>query len=153
MENQGLDWAGGRKVMVGDMFLGLYQPSPETTEFWRGVERRELLFKHCDGCGAMHHPRRIVCSRCNSMALGWKAARGTGSVYSFSEVHRGPTPAFQAGAPYTVGLVETPEGVHFFCRIIAAAGQEIRVGAAARLDFRALEHGHVLPVFVLEAAA
>jgi hypothetical protein len=146
------DWSRGRDVMVGDMFLGLYQPSPETTEFWRGITRAELLFKHCNDCGAVHHPRRIACSRCNSLELGWKPAQGLGTVYSFSEVHRAPSKAFQSGAPYTVGLIETVEGVHFFCRIIPGKGAGVRIGAPAKLDFRPLENGEVLPVFVLEDA-
>ncbi|GAA4339298.1 hypothetical protein GCM10023144_37380 [Pigmentiphaga soli] len=147
------DWSAGRRVTVGDMFLGLYQPSPETTEYWHGIERRELLFKHCRQCGAAHHPRRMLCSRCNSMDLAWRPASGQGEVYSFSEVHRAPTPAFQAGAPYTVGLVHTAEGVYFFCRIVAEGGAAIRIGASARLDFRPLENGLVLPVFVVGGQA
>jgi uncharacterized OB-fold protein len=141
------DWSRGRNVMVGDMFLGLYQPSPETTEFWAGVARRELLFKHCADCGARHHPRRMLCSRCNSGRLGWVACKGRGKVFSFSEVHRAPSPAFKGSLPYTVGLIETEEGVHWFCRIFAG-DRPIVVDAPARLDFRVLETGHLMPVFV-----
>ena len=147
------DWANGRKVMVGDMFLGLYQPSPETTGYWRGVERGELLFKHCTECGKSHHPRRMLCSACNSSQLTWVPASGHGKVYSFSEVHRAPSPAFQTGTPYTVGLIETAEGVHFFCRIVAAAGAKIAIDAAARLEFQVLENGYSLPVFVVDKSA
>jgi len=147
------DWSGGHHVMAGDMFLGLYQPSPETTGFWQGVERNELLFKWCDPCGRHYHPRRIICPQCASTELGWKRASGAGKVYSYSEVHRAPTKEFAKGAPYTVGLVETVEGVHYFCRIIAEKGARISVGAPAVLEFRVLENGYRLPVFVVADGA
>lgn len=143
------DWSGGQKVMAGDLFLGLYQPSPETVDFWEGVKRRELLFRHCE-CGRTHHPRRMICSACGSTKLGWKKSAGNGKVYSFSEIHRAPTPEYSKSVPYTVGLVETGEGVHFFCRIIKGEGADIRVGAPAKLDFRTLENGYFLPVFVTQ---
>jgi uncharacterized protein len=143
----GFSWAEGRKVFAGDMFLGLYQPSPETVGFWEGIERRELLFRWCAECERHYHPRRIVCPQCASTKLAWKPASGTGKVYSYSEVHRAPTPDFQKGAPYSVGLVETAEGVHFFCRIVAEDGCKVAVDAPAALDFR------MLPVFVIRGGA
>jgi uncharacterized OB-fold protein len=72
-----------------------------------------------------------------------------GKVYSFSEVHRAPSKEFAKGAPYAVGLIETAEGVHYFCRIIAEGGACIAVDAPARLAFRVLENGYRLPVFVV----
>ena len=147
------DWSGGRHVMAGELFLGLYQPSPETTGFWQGVARGELLFKWCDDCAHAYHPRRIICPQCSATRLGWKPASGKGKVYSFSEVHRAPTKAFAQGAPYSVGLIETAEGVHYFCRIVAENGARIAVDAPARLDFRVLENGQRLPVFVVSGEA
>jgi len=149
----GPNWAEGLRVTAGDMFLGLYQPSPETAGFWEGVARQELLFKWCDACATHYHPRRIVCPQCASTALGWRPASGRGKVYSYSEVHRPPTKAFARGAPYTVGLVETAEGVHYFCRIIAEDGGHIAVDAPAVLDFRVLENGQSLPVFIVRGGA
>jgi len=146
------NWAEGLKVTAGDLFLGLYQPSPETAGFWQGVERRELLFKWCGACARHYHPRRIICPQCASTALEWKPASGKGKVYSYSEVHRAPTKAFARGAPYTVGLIETAEGVHYFCRIVAEDGAAIAVDAPARLEFRVLENGQRLPVFVVGSA-
>lgn len=147
------DWSGGQKVMAGDLFLGLYQPSPETTGFWQGVARQELLFKWCSDCARAYHPRRMICPQCSSVKLTWKPASGKGKVYSFSEVHRAPTPEFAKGAPYTVGLIETAEGVHFFCRIVSENGAQIAVDAPAELEFRVLENGRQLPVFVVRGAA
>jgi len=143
------DWANGQKVFAGNQFLGLYQPSPETAGFWEGVKRRELLFKWCDACARAYHPRRMICPQCSSTSLVWHRASGKGKVYSYSEVHRAPSPEFAKGAPYHVGLIETAEGVHFFCRICAESGARVVVDAPATLDFRVLENGYLLPVFVV----
>ena len=147
------DWSGGKKVQAGDQFLGLYQPSPETAGFWEGVKRRELLFKWCGECARAYHPRRMICPQCSSTELTWKPASGKGTVYSYSEVHRAPSPEFQKEAPYNVGLIETAEGVHFFCQICAESGARVEVGTPARLDFRVLGSGYLLPVFVIGSEA
>lgn len=147
------DWSSGKKVYAGDQFLGLYQPSPETVGFWEGIKRRELLFKWCGECARAYHPRRMICPRCSSTTLTWKPASGKGKVYSYSEVHRAPSPEFQKGAPYNVGLIETAEGVHFFCRICVESGARVAVDAPVRLDFRVLESGCLLPVFVVGTEA
>ncbi len=45
------------------------------------------------------------------------------------------------------------EGVHYFCRIIAEDGGHIAVDASAVLDFRVLENGQSLPVFIVRGGA
>jgi uncharacterized OB-fold protein len=72
-------------------------------------------------------------------------------VYSFSEVHRAPSAVFAASVPYTVGLVALDEGVHLFTRFVAEAGP-IAIDAPARVDFRVLELGQLLPIFLVGSA-
>lgn len=147
-----LNWAEGLPVRVGEMFIGLYQPSPETAGYWEGVKRHELLIKHCPHCNKLHHPRRILCSGCGETGLGWKQAGGKGKVYSFSEVHR-TTGEFSPSTPYVVGVVELEEGVHMFTRFVPRHGDAdnsgIRIGAAVSVEFQVLEQGMLLPVFRL----
>ena len=146
--HQPIDWAQGVPLTAGPYFLGLYQPSPETAGYWEGIRRRELLLKWCSACAKPYHPKRIVCTQCGSAELGWKKASGRGKVYSFSEVHHAALPAFAASAPYTVGLVALEEGVHLMTRFIRDGGT-IAIDAPARLDFRVLETGQLLPVFLV----
>ncbi len=142
------DWAQGIPMRAGPVSLGLYQPSPETMEYWRGIDRRELMLRHCDHCNRFFHPKRIVCSDCGASDLTWKPASGTGKVYSFSEIHRAPSEAFAAGAPYINGIVRLTEGVHLFTRFIPDPGP-VKIDAPARLDFRVLESKWMLPVFLV----
>jgi uncharacterized protein len=143
------DWSRGLELKAGDWFIGLYQPSPETTGFWEGVKARELRLKHCAACNRDFHPKRIVCTDCGSDALTWKRASGRGEVYSFSEVHRAPSPAFAGSVPYTVGVVRLEEGVHLFTRF---EGAPAAIGAKAEVGFRVLELGGLMPVFRVVAA-
>lgn len=143
-----LDWSCGVPLMAGPYFMGLYQPSPETAEYWEGVKRGELLLKWCAACSKTYHPKRIVCTQCGATNLGWKKASGRGKVYSFSEVHHAALPAYAASVPYTVGLVALEEGVHLLTRFIKDRGA-IAIDAPARVDFRVLETGQLLPVFLV----
>ena len=141
-------WTGGLQLMAGDYFIGLYQPSPETVGYWEAIKRRELVLKRCPDCAKSFHPKRIVCTACGSSDLTWRQASGRGKVYSFSEVHRAPSPAFAASVPYTVGVIALEEDVYLLSRLIADPGP-IAIDAAARVDFRALELGHLMPVFLV----
>jgi uncharacterized OB-fold protein len=114
------------------------------------VAQGELRLKWCPYCRKAFHPKRIVCTDCGSTDLGSARACGRGRVYSFSEVHRAPTPAFAASVPYTVGLVALEEGVHLFSRLIPSPAPAT-IGAPVRVDFRVLELGQRLPVFLVEA--
>ena len=143
------NWSRGLPLKAGDWFIGLYQPSPETAGFWAGVARRELHLKHCAACKRDFHPKRIVCTDCGSTALSWKRACGRGTVYSFSEVHRAPSPAFVASTPYIVGLVRLEEGVYLFTRF---EDGPVAIDAPVMVDFRVLELGNLMPVFRVQSA-
>ena len=144
-----IDWSKGLPLTAGPYFMGLYQPSPETVGFWQGVAAGELRLKLCRDCGKLWHPKRIVCTACGSSDLDWQKALGTGEIYSFSEVHRPPTPAFADSVPYALGIVRLDEGVHLFTRFFAVPGT-LAIGARARVDFRLLELGQKMPVFLVD---
>src|ERR1700688_2386789 len=88
------DWTKGIRMHAGPISLGIYQPSPETAEYWRGIERRELWLRYCPHCDRAFHPKRIVCSDCGADDLEWRRSAGQGQVYSFSEIHRPPNATF-----------------------------------------------------------
>jgi len=144
-----IDWSKGLPFMAGPYFVGLYQPSPETAGFWEGVAMGELRLKRCSACHRLWHPKRIVCTECGSSELEWAPASGRGEIYSFSEVHRAPAPAFAASVPYAVGVVRLAEGVHLFTRLFAM-GAPLEIGAPVACAFRVLELGQKLPVFIVE---
>jgi DUF35 OB-fold domain, acyl-CoA-associated len=48
--------------------------------------------------------RRLHCTGCDADSFDWVETEGTGKVYTFSTVHRAPTPQFASELPYTVGI-------------------------------------------------
>jgi uncharacterized OB-fold protein len=142
------DWAKGIPLNAGIWNFGIWQPSPEVAEFWEGVKRKELLLKWCPHCKRAFHPKRIICTACGAGDLEWKKSAGKGKVYSFSEVHRAPTDTFAGSTPYTVGMVRLDEGVVLFTRFIHEKGA-VAIDRPASVDFRVLEQGQLLPVFVV----
>ena len=142
-----IDWGLGVPLMAGPYQMGLYEPSPETVGFWEGVKRDQLMIKRCSTCKAYHHPRRILCTHCNTSEFDWVQASGNGIVYTFSTVHRAPRPEFDADLPYTVGLIELEEGIYFFSRILPPPGKEVSIGAQVKLTFRETGPSGRLPAF------
>lgn len=143
------NWAEGFPVQMGDRVLGMTETSPETAGYWEGVDQEELRLKHCADCGRFLHPRRIACSNCASLHLEWRRVSGRGRVYTFSQVFRAPRPEMRASIPYFVGIVELDEGVHLFTRLFPEPGAQVCIGAPVDVDFRYLEVGGKLPVFIV----
>jgi hypothetical protein len=78
--------------------------------FTEGLAQGVLRYQRCERCGAAQRLARYACTACGETALGWHDARGTGRVFSVTEVKRAPTDAFKALVPYTLVLVDLDEG-------------------------------------------
>lgn len=142
-----VDWANGIPLMAGPFQIGHAEPSPETVGFWDGIREGRLLIKKCETCGRHQHPRRLFCTNCRGDAFAWVEVAGSGTIYTFSTVHRAPYPEFTGELPYTVGVLELVEGVFFFSRILPREGEPIRIGLDVRLTFQQTgPHGR-LPAF------
>ena len=112
----------------------LYQPSPETKDYWDGVARHELRLKWCPRCRKAHHPKRIVCTFCGNSRADSARASGRGTVYSFSEVHRAAIDAFAKAAPYIVGVVRWRRACT--CSRASSRGRLSTIDAPVTVDFR-----------------
>lgn len=80
------------------------------TPFAQGLAAGVLRYQRCDACGQALTGQRFACTACGSGRLVWCDAAGTGTVFSASTVHRAPTDAWRAVAPYTLVLVDLDEG-------------------------------------------
>lgn len=91
----------------------------------------ELVGGRCRACGCTTWGVRALCPRCwadggqEEIILGRE-----GTLYSLTETHR-PQNGFRG--PYTVGLVDLPEGVRVFGRIHWPDGSRWKPGAPMRL--------------------
>jgi uncharacterized OB-fold protein len=126
-------------------------PDPGTLEYWEAAKRGELRVPVCRGCGKHHMYPRTVCPHCGSPDLDWATCSGTGEVYSYTVVHRAPSPAFEADVPYVVAVIRLDEGPHLMSTIVNAEPDAVRIGQRVRVAFRqAADADARLPVFELE---
>jgi uncharacterized OB-fold protein len=103
-----------------------------TTEpFWRGAQAGILRVQRCESCGHHQHHPRPLCRECHSTQVGWVDCAGTGTVYSFSEVHLAVHP--EIPPPYTVAIVDLDEEG---ARIMAPATAPVAIGDRVRVGWR-----------------
>lgn len=115
------------------------KPIPEanadTRPFWDACNRGKLLVQHCRACGHRQFYPRGLCQRCRSQDLAWQAAEPRGSVYSFTIVHRAPTPAFRADVPYAIALVDLADGVRMMMNIVNCDPERVAIGMPVNIVF------------------
>lgn len=112
----------------------------------RYLERGELGFQRCQGCGeAVFYPR-VICPACDSDALIWETSGGRGTVYATTAVHR------RSGEPYNVVLVDLDEGFRMMSRVEGIDAEGLAIGQRVAFAVREEEDGPVV-VFLLEEEA
>lgn len=142
--------------MQTDHELGLPvpQPDPISAEFWQHCADRSLHIQRCANCRHWQHPPQAICPTCLSTELRFEPVSGEGKVYSYTLTVSGMRhPAFAAGGPYLVGLVELAEqpGLHLYTNFPGATLDDMKVGAPVAVEFEDRGQGVVLPQFHLVA--
>ena len=126
---------------------------PRATEisapYWEGCNEGRLRLQFCQTCERYQFYPRSLCSQCHGDALEWRDAGGHGRIASFTVIHRGLSPAYQA--PYVVALIDLDEGPRLMSNIVDAEASEISVGDAVTVEFATWADGVDLPVFRIVA--
>jgi uncharacterized OB-fold protein len=99
-----------------------------TAPFWEGVEQGALRLQWCEACARSVFYPRLFCHRCGSEQLEWREHDGTGTLVSYTVVHRAPKD-FQSFAPYAVGIGDFTGG-RLFGVLLEREG--LRSGCAIR---------------------
>ena len=113
--------------------------------FWDGVREHRLLIQRCAGCGALRHPPRPMCPRCQSLEWDTVEATGRGTVYSFVIPHHPPLPWFPE--PYVVALVDLEEGTRLVSNVVGIAPDAVTIGLPVQVRYEHFEGDLVLPLF------
>lgn len=100
--------------------------------FWDSLRRHRAEVQRCDRCGRFRFIPKERCPGCLSPEATWTGISGQGEVYTYTVVHRAPTPAYQADAPYVIAHVEMEEG---FRMVANLSGAEERVGMPVKLTY------------------
>lgn len=122
-------------------------PDAATAPYWTAAREQRLVIPRCLDCGRHHFYPRSLCPHCASPRIAWTECSGRGSVYSFTVVHRAPSPAFAAEVPYAVAIVELAEGPHLMSSIVGCEPDAVRIGMKVRVGFRRISDDITLPVF------
>ena len=115
------------------------KPLPEITllnePFWEGTKQHKLLLQKCDDCSAFRFTPKEVCPNCTSVSATWTEVSGSGTIYSYSTVHRGPSAGFQEDAPYSVVMVQLAEGPRIISHVIDCSPDDVTIGMAVSVVF------------------
>lgn len=127
---------------------GVLQP------FWDAVAEERLALPRCVDCGRWVWYPLPRCPGCAGGRLEWTALRGTGTLFTFTIVHRSFLPGVEVTAPFAVGLVELDGAPG--PRLVAdvdAPPERVRIGMRLRVRFEAVAGGRRRPVFEEEGAS
>lgn len=120
--------------------------------FWEGCARGELLVQYCGHCDCRVSPPEPVCPHCIRSELTWIPSKHTGTVYSYSLVHRSPGPGFDA--PYILAVIDMDDGWSLLSNVVAdeALGLDtVRCGSKVRVEFTTAAGGSgTIPGFRLQ---
>ena len=125
----------------------LPNPDAATEPYWAAAREHRLVMPRCQECGHYHFSPRTLCPQCSSARLQWTDCSGKGEVYSFTVIHRAPSPAFAAAVPYVVAAVKLDEGPHLMTNIVGCAPDAVRIGMQVRVAFHKASGEITLPVF------
>jgi uncharacterized OB-fold protein len=123
-------------------------PDGDSKPFWQGVAQGKLLIQRCDACQRFVFYPRSICPHCFAETLSWVESQGTGTIYSYTVVHRAFGP-FAGQTPFVVALVDLTEGVRMMTRITGSEPGAVRIGVAVQVVFVQADEGVTLPYFQL----
>ena len=108
----------------------------ETEAYWAAAKEGKFLLKKCNACGKTHYYPRAICPHCLSGDTAWYEATGKGVIYSYSVMRRGDT-------PYAIAYVTLDEGVTMMSNIVECDLDNLAIGQAVEVTFRATEGDQV----------
>jgi uncharacterized OB-fold protein len=123
------------------------QRDDRSAPFFDAAANGQLLIKRCTGCGHNLTPARVRCSVCQSGALEWVPASGSGSLVSWIVVHSRPASPGAEPERSWVGLVELEEGPWMHAALVDVDEAELAAGVALSVDFMTPPDSEPLPVF------
>ena len=116
-------------------------PDALTNPWWEHLASGSLALPRCADCSGWHFQPRPACPHCGSQAISWQPASGRGRVYSFTVVHRAPSPAFAPQVPYVIAIVTTDEGPHLMTRLVGIDPGAVQIGDRVRVRLDSLAEG------------
>lgn len=129
-------------------------PRGEENIYFEEARAHRLAFQQCESCGARVFYPRTVCPVCLSDRLSLRQAAGTGTVHSFTTLHRAGHPGLADRVPYTVVLVDLDEGVRVLADLVVSPEADVPwIGMPVQAVFDEVTPELTLPRFQATAGA
>jgi len=115
--------------------------------FWEALKEHRLVVQTCEN----GHPRFVpteICGKCGSQEWTWEPMTGKGKIYTYTVVHRGPIPAYQADAPYVIAHVEMDDGVRMISNLINCDPKTVCIGMPVEVIYDDINGDWTLYKFV-----
>ena len=119
----------------------------ESRPFWDALKAGQLLIGHCKACGKTHYYPRPFCPSCWSKGVALVTASGRGTLYSYSTVFMNDLPPFNERLPYIAAMVDLDEGVRVSTNMVECKPEDLKVGMAVTVMFKAVSPDVTIPVF------
>ena len=123
--------------MTYDKFLP--DESPLDEPFWAATAVHELRLQRCDTCGTFRFIPSEICSHCHSESATWTRVSGCGRIFTYTVVHRAPTPAYQRDAPYVIVHVNLTEGPRMIGNLVGCPVDGVSIGMPVEVVFEDLD--------------
>jgi uncharacterized protein len=113
--------------------------------FWEACQRGELLVQQCEACGERFFVPEAICPACRAGEWQWRPSTGTGTIYSYTVVHR----SFRDDLPppYVVAAIELDEGWSMMSNIVGCSPDDVHIGMRVQVVFTQGSDGIELPRF------
>lgn len=125
--------------MNAEAFERLQVPEPIPTRvsqpFWDAAAGHMLKMQRCEDCRMWVFYPRSHCPHCWSPRLEWAQTSGRGELETFSTVHRPGHPAWQAVAPYPLGVIRLHEGPTMLATLVDVEPDDLYLGMLVQARF------------------
>ena len=122
------------------------EASDLTLPFWTAASEHKLVRPLCDHCQRSFFVPQMACPRCRSESWSYAESTGRGRVYSFTVVHRGPSPEHRA--PYVVAIIDLEdEGWSMMSNVIGCRPEAVEIGQRVSVCFGKRRDGSTVPQF------
>jgi uncharacterized OB-fold protein len=101
----------------------------ENQRFFDAARDGKLLLKRCSACKELHYYPRAICPFCASDRTEWVAAKGRGTIYSYSVMRR-------VEKPYAIAYITLDEGVTMLTNLVDCDLDRLAIGTTVRVVFK-----------------
>jgi len=123
----------------------LPQANAQTQPYWDGAAAGELRYQCCAACDHVQLIPRSLCEKCQNSQLYWQVSKRSGTVLTFTIVHRAPLPVFRAMVPYAIVIVNMDEGFRVMANALPLCRESLEIGARVLIGFQEVQ-GMALPM-------